>query len=46
MSYYAKGGGDCSLKENTTMEQIGTVGREEGIAAQSSVLLYKDDFLA
>ena len=30
----------------TTMEQIGTVGREEGIAAQSSVLLYKDDFLA
>ena len=31
MSYYAKGGGDCSLKENTTIEQIKNINLLSGL---------------
>ena len=35
MSYYAKGGGDCSLKENTTMEQIDSIKLLSGLEIES-----------
>ena len=35
MSYYAKGGGDCSLKENTTMEQINSIKLLSGLEIES-----------